>query len=288
MKHLPCVYFDRTALCGWHAYRKSPLIFGRSKCLRAFMIELQCEWNPSAGCDRHTEAVSWRQLHSPTGTAQSNFQNAPAAFIPLGSFVMDPRREMGAWWAAGLPPFLEGISYHGDKRWLAADSAPSPHDWDLSGHTFEPCGFHVCTDTSCAHKRLICEQSLVPHGSLHTSCPHDSHCSLPLDLCTCWNSALDGSPPFPSFPPPIPSASCHAITSSSLQCSIFLCHSAAQEQHMLQWAWSSHVPTGVPAPSAVLGWARPLAVEWAQLPSSALRTCCPALPLHSMTPPGAK
>lgn len=36
----------------------------------------------------------------------------------------------------------------------------------------------MCTDTSCAHKRLICEQSLVPHGSLHTSCPHDSHCSF--------------------------------------------------------------------------------------------------------------
>lgn len=68
----------------------------------------------------------------------------------------------------------------------------------------------------------------------------------------------------------------------------FGCSGAAYVPLHMQWAWSSHVPTGVPAPSAVLGWARPLAVERAQLPSSALRTCCPALPLHSMTPPGAK
>lgn len=47
--------------------------------------------------------------------------------------------------------------------------------WNLSDHTFQPCGFYVHADTSCARKQLIFEQSLVPHGSLHTSCPHNSH-----------------------------------------------------------------------------------------------------------------
>lgn len=152
MKHLPCVYFDRTALCGWHAYRKSPLIFGRSKCLRAFMIELQCEWNPSAGCDRHTEAVSWRQCAQPHRYSSEQFPKRSCCFYTTWQFCYGSQERDGSLVSGRFASFPWGYFLPWGQMltccWLRPISTwlrPQwPHFWALW--------------LSCVYRYILCTQ----------------------------------------------------------------------------------------------------------------------------------
>lgn len=76
--------------------------------------------------------------------------------------------------------------------------------WDLSGHTFQPCGFYVRADSSCAHEQLIFEQNLVPKGHCTHPAPTiatipSSPPQYPLESSTGWLSPFSLIPSSHSF-----------------------------------------------------------------------------------------
>lgn len=133
-----------------------------------------------------------------------------------------------------------------------------------------------CTNVN--HKQLFCGQNLVPHRSLHTSCPT-------ITLAAPLPAVIQHSIPFTRSL--VSSALCDGITNSSLQCFIFL------SPLYFDSSGGSTCSDGLRATCAnwlavftccVLGQGLPLAAEEAELPFPLLGMHCSAPPLASGDP----